>query len=1095
MNSARSSAWILAALAVAGGISLAINLLQAADKPKEKVNPIQIAEVKRDTPVEFEKEVLPIFRKNCLACHNATEAEGKLVLENPALILKGGADGPAAVAGKGVDSLLIKVASRQKEPVMPPPDNDVGAKPLTPEELGLIKLWIDQGAKGEVKSAASPIVWQPLPPGINPVYAVSISADGQFAAAGRANQIFLYHVPTKREIGRLTDPALLKTMPNAKPGQAHLDLVQSLAFSPDGQVLASGGFREVKFWRRPQNSKKLDLAAAEGPAKSLATSRDGRWAAYGEENGKVKIYDLQNGQIARTIEGHTGPVTGLSFSADGLRLATGSQDKSVRVVLTADGKLLGKIDTPAAVNAVAFVGEDKLVATGGADNIIRTWTAPAADAQPPAEAPKEAPKPVKELSGHTGPVNSLATIGTGAQLLSGSQDGSVRVWDVANGNSVRQMAHGSPVTAVAARPDGKRFASAGGTPVVKLWNGENGQAVGDVKGDYTLAIKAGESTRTAALAKRRVENGNKDLTELNNRKKQEEETLKKNEEAKKKADEDFMKKAEAAKKPEADKQMADQELEKAKAAFTKAEEVKKAADEVAKPADEAQKKAQADKEAPTKAAADADAALKKAQADKAPADKGLADAKDDAQKKAAQEKVDAAAKAVAEAEGKLKAANDAKAAADKAFADAEAKNKDAQAKKAAADKDFNTAQQAMQAADNKAKQISGPAQKAIDERNSAERTAQAAVRSIERSNEAIKQLGVEIPAATKVVADLTEAQKQRDMEQAAATKAITEGEKPLRLVAFSADGKLLATAGESGVVNTWDSETGAAAENFSGQGAPQVALAFAGNSLLVSVANNKSGVVYDTAAPWALERTIGSFENATQLIDRVTALDFSPDGKYLATGSGEPSRSGELKVWKVADGTLVQEIKEPHSDTIFSLEYSPDGTYIASCGADRFMKVFEVATGKFVKAFEGHTHHVLGVSWQMDGRVLASSGADKVIKIWDFRTGDQQRTVQGYNKEVTMVKFLRDPARIDRVVTASGDNRIRMIRAADGGSERDFQGPTDFMYAVAASADGNTVIGGGQDSTVRLWKGTDGALIIAFEAPKPEGMPTTPVMK
>ena len=82
------------------------------------------------------------------------------------------------------------------------------------------------------------------------------------------------------------------------------------------------------------------------------------------------------------------------------------------------------------------------------------------------------------------------------------------------------------------------------------------------------------------------------------------------------------------------------------------------------------------------------------------------------------------------------------------------------------------------------------------------------------------------------------------------------------------------------------------------------------------------------------------------------------------------------------------------------------------------------------------------------------------------------------------------------MVTASGDNRIRLVRAADGGSERDFTGPTDFMYAVAASADGNVVIGGGQDSTVRIWKVTDGQLIIAFEVPKPEGAPaTTPVKK
>ena len=80
----------------------------------EDEKPIQIATIKRDTKVDFEKEILPIFRRNCLACHNSTEAESDLVLETPKAILKGGAEGPAAVPGKGAESLLIQLAARQK---------------------------------------------------------------------------------------------------------------------------------------------------------------------------------------------------------------------------------------------------------------------------------------------------------------------------------------------------------------------------------------------------------------------------------------------------------------------------------------------------------------------------------------------------------------------------------------------------------------------------------------------------------------------------------------------------------------------------------------------------------------------------------------------------------------------------------------------------------------------------------------------------------------------------------------------------------------------------------------------------------------------
>src|SRR6187551_1131557 len=128
-------------------LNFALSVMALSGVRPAFAQPIAIAEVKHDGDVDFEREILPIFRRNCLACHSATEAQSDLVLESPQTILKGGSEGPAAVAGKSAESLLLKLAAKQKEPHMPPPDNDVKAKALTPEELGLIKLWLDQGAK------------------------------------------------------------------------------------------------------------------------------------------------------------------------------------------------------------------------------------------------------------------------------------------------------------------------------------------------------------------------------------------------------------------------------------------------------------------------------------------------------------------------------------------------------------------------------------------------------------------------------------------------------------------------------------------------------------------------------------------------------------------------------------------------------------------------------------------------------------------------------------------------------------------------------------------------------------------------------------
>src|SRR2546426_2817966 len=193
------------------GLFLCPFRLLAEDNPPAdgQRKPIPISEIDRKTPVDFEKEILPILKNNCLACHNKATTKAELILETPQDILKGGESGKVVVPKRSGESFLLKIASHQVKPMMPPKNNKVQASDLTPEELGLIKLWIDQGATGEVHGSG-PIVWQPLPEGLNPIYAVALSSDGHFAACARANQIFIYQLQCKQLVTRLTDPQLLK---------------------------------------------------------------------------------------------------------------------------------------------------------------------------------------------------------------------------------------------------------------------------------------------------------------------------------------------------------------------------------------------------------------------------------------------------------------------------------------------------------------------------------------------------------------------------------------------------------------------------------------------------------------------------------------------------------------------------------------------------------------------------------------------------------------------------------------------------------------------------------------------------------------------
>jgi WD40 repeat protein len=247
-------------------------------------------------------------------------------------------------------------------------------------------------------------------------------------------------------------------------------------------------------------------------------------------------------------------------------------------------------------------------------------------------------------------------------------------------------------------------------------------------------------------------------------------------------------------------------------------------------------------------------------------------------------------------------------------------------------------------------------------------------------------------------------------------------------VAYSPDGKLIASGSYQEVI-LWDAQTGALRERITG------------------------------------------------FADRVVALAFSNNSKLLATGGGGATEDGELKVFDATNGKLVVEVKSAHSDVVYGVSFSPDDKVLASCGADKFVKTFEVPTGKLLKTFEGHTHHVLDVGWKSDGKLLASCGADASIKVWDWEKGEQARTIalpMG-SKQLTRLLFI---GKKPEFITCAGDDQVKVWNVDSGGNTKTYGGGTkDFLYAVGVSPDGLVVAAGGEEGVVRLYKGDDGKLI------------------
>ncbi|SVC72375.1 uncharacterized protein METZ01_LOCUS325229, partial [marine metagenome] len=172
--------YAILSMIMAGSLVPAAPPLLATEPPAG----LGVAELSRDKPVDFTREILPILRKNCLACHNARDADGELNLETPSTIAKGGESGVVVVPGNADKSQLMRHIRQIEKPFMPPRRNKVSAKKLTPRQLGLIRLWIDEGAKGEVPRVSQELNWRPLPAALTPIYTTAISPDGQYAACG-----------------------------------------------------------------------------------------------------------------------------------------------------------------------------------------------------------------------------------------------------------------------------------------------------------------------------------------------------------------------------------------------------------------------------------------------------------------------------------------------------------------------------------------------------------------------------------------------------------------------------------------------------------------------------------------------------------------------------------------------------------------------------------------------------------------------------------------------------------------------------------------------------------------------------------------------
>lgn len=354
-----------------------------------------------------------------------------------------------------------------------------------------------------------------------------------------------------------------------------------------------------------------------------------------------------------------------------------------------------------------------------------------------------------------------------------------------------------------------------------------------------------------------------------------------------------------------------------------------------------------------------------------------------------------------------------------------------------------------------------------------------AARGIELAQQSVTRAAERLQARRDLQAlsdsELAESTKARDDANAGAA-----AEMKVLAAVFVPDRPLVATIESEGTVRLWSTADGTPVDVLSTGQVIQGGLKSAAcNGRLLTLVNDAdSKVTVDLLPEWELIHQLGPQEDGSSVfVDRVLSLAFSPDGSRLATGGGEASRSGELIIWKTDDWTVERTIEDAHSDTVYGLDFSADGRFLASGSADKFLKVFNVETGEHVRSYEGHTHHVMDVSWKGDRTSLVSAGADNVLKVWNAETGEQRRTISTHKKQVTSVEYI---GLQDSFISSSGDKRIVLSQAGDGKAVREFAGSGDYVYCSSVTGDGKVVVAGGEDGVVRVWNAADAKSLQTF---------------
>ena len=284
-----------------------------------------------------------------------------------------------------------------------------------------------------------------------PVTALTVSANGQILVSGSADaSIRFWNQATGKEADILT---------------GHAAPITSLNLNAAGtQLLSTAEDGSVKLWQLPIVAPKPFVHPDQ--VTSLAVSGDATKIITGGQDKIVRLWNLANAANERTFAGPTLAVTSVAISNDSKYVAAGSADKTLHLWGFGDAKVLQKLTFAASVQAVTFTPDGQFVVAGLADGTIKLHTT--VDG-----------KEAKTFIGQKGAIAGLAVAPKGDVLVSASADKTIQLWTIADAKPKSALNHVGPITSFALSKDGARLA-AGTDKTIKIWNVADGKELATI---------------------------------------------------------------------------------------------------------------------------------------------------------------------------------------------------------------------------------------------------------------------------------------------------------------------------------------------------------------------------------------------------------------------------------------------------------------------------------------------------------------------------------------------------------------------------------------------------------------------------------------